>query len=176
MINIAKDDKELIKQIKSGSSTALEELVNKYYDQIFAYSYRILGSYHDASDVVQDVFISMMKAIPDYQEKNKFKSWLFTIAHNKCMNSIAVRKNHSDINLIENIHSNEDFTERYVEKNFAKDILETLPEIQKSALILKYYHDLTAREIAQITDVNIATVKSRLYQGLEKLRKIVKGG
>lgn len=171
-----KNDKELIKQIKSGSAVALEELVNKYYDEIFAYGYRTLGSYDDASDVTQDVFMAMMKAMPNYQERGKFKSWLFTIAHNLCMNCLSMRRYHQDIDDLKDLSTKEDFTHSYIKKEYVKAILDTLPLNQRVALILKYYHDLTAKEIGKITKANISTVKSRLYQGMQKLKVLVRDG
>lgn len=171
-----KKDKDLIKQIKAGSADSLEELTNRYYDKIFTYSYRVLGSYHDASDVTQDVFVSMMKALPNYRERNKFSSWLFTIAHNKCMNCIAVRKNHQEIDETIEVLSSGDFTDNYADKEYVKNILGVLPENQKETLILKYYHGFTSKEIGEITNANTSTVKSRLYQGINKLRELIKDG
>ncbi|MEH6943138.1 RNA polymerase sigma factor [Bacillus sp. JJ722] len=170
-----KDDFALIKEIKKGSTSAMEDLINRYYKEIFHYTFRVLGSYEDARDVTQDVFIAMMKALPDYREQGRFKSWLFTIAHNKCMNSFkrygkeVLEGDCNQENLIE-----QDFTTKIVEKNVAKELLNRLPEMQKSTLILRYYHELTAKEIAQVTDVTTSTVKSRLYQGLQKLQKYIK--
>ena len=172
-----KEDKQLIKKVKQGSEAALEQLVSKYYEQVFHYSYRLLGSHEDASDATQDIFISMMKALPNYQERRKFKSWLFTIAHNRCMNGYyTMTKNRSEMTVQQDLRVEDDFTGQYAEQKFVKELLNSLPEIQKSALLLKYYHGLTANEIAHITGVNTSTVKSRLYQGLQKLQKIVKDG
>jgi len=172
-----KEDKQLIKEVKQGSEAALEQLVSKYYEQIFHYSYRLLGSYEEASDATQDIFISMMKALSTYQERRKFKSWLFTIAYNRCMNSFrGLKRSHSELTVQQDDQGDGDFSERYVERKFVEDLLDTLPDIQKNALLLKYYHGLTAKEIAHITGVNTTTVKSRLYQGLQKLQKIVKDG
>ncbi|MBK3497059.1 RNA polymerase sigma factor [Viridibacillus sp. YIM B01967] len=170
-----KDDYELIKEIKLGSKVAMEELVDKYYKQIFHYTYRILGSYEDAYDATQEVFIAMMKALPTYQEHGKFISWLYTIAHNRCMNNYNKLKKHkSELIEEQEMSATEDHSNQYANSVFAKELLDTLPKIQKSTLILKYYHDLTSKEIAKITGVTIFTVKSRLYQGLQKLRKTIK--
>lgn len=164
----------LVKQIKSGSTEALEELINKYYNDIFSYSYRILGSYHEAEDVTHEVFMSMMKAITSYKEESKFKAWIFTIAHNKCMNIIAMRKKYSDISDIMEVADNEDFTVRESEREYVKAILNTLPENQRYTLILKYYYNLTAKEIGKITNSKISTVKSRLFQGIQKLKNLLR--
>ncbi|MEK3934646.1 RNA polymerase sigma factor [Sporosarcina sp. FSL W7-1349] len=172
-----KEDKQLIKKVKQGSEAALEQLVSKYYEQIFHYSFRLLGSYEEASDATQDIFISMMKALSTYQERRKFKSWLFTIAYNRCMNSFReLKRSHLEMTVQQDDQGDGDFAERYVERKFVEDLVNTLPDIQKNALLLKYYHGLTAKEIAHITGVTTTTVKSRLYQGLQKLQKIVKDG
>lgn len=170
-----KDDFTLIKEIKNGSASALEDLVDRYYKEIFHYTFRVLGSYEDARDITQDIFIAMMKALPSYREQGKFKSWLFTIAHNKCLNHFKrYGKEILDGDCYQEHISELDFTTKVVEGDLAKELLNQLPEMQKSTLILKYFHDLTAREIAQITGVTVSTVKSRLFQGLQKLQKYLK--
>ncbi len=166
-------DADLIQSIQSGDEAALEILIHRYYDEIFQYIYRIKGGNEEAKDITQDVFMSMMKALPSYKEQGYFKAWLYKIAHNRCMNSFRNQNREVYITSEEQV---EDFTKVYVEQAFIQEILDSLPQMQRSAIILKYYHGFTAKEIARITGVSTPTAKSRLFQGLRKLRKALQKG
>ena len=78
-------DWELVREIKNGNEDAMELLVRRYYPQVFRYVLQIIESEHDSYDVTQDIFLSVIQNISSYLPLKKFGSWLFTIAHNKCM-------------------------------------------------------------------------------------------
>ena len=170
-------DSELIIEILNGSQAAMEILVHRHYDSVFAYVFRQIRDYHTASDVTQDTFIKMMKGLSAYREREKFKSWLFRIAVNCCRDSFR----HVSVRTTREVELNADFSDcqsniwdmfcKSPEREHIKDALESLPELQKEVVLLRFYHDLKLKEIAGIIGSGEATVKSRLYQALEKLKK-----
>ena len=83
---------ELVREIKSGDQSALELLVRRWYPRIYGYVFKLTGHEQDAYDLTQDVFIAMMQSIGSYTPWRKFDSWLFTIAHNKCMDYFRLRR------------------------------------------------------------------------------------
>lgn len=170
-----REDVILIKEIQMGNEQAMEELIHRYYDEIYRYVYRLLGSIEEAKDITQEVFIAMLKAIPTYKEQGKFKAWLYRIAHNRCMNTFRYTKHLSNAELDTKIlHTTIDDSEQLADRAFVAELLSTLPVKQRSAIILKYYHDLTTIEIAKISGTSVPTIKSRLFQGLRKLKKRMK--
>ena len=178
-------DEQLVQEILEGNEPAMEILTKRYYKIIFAYVYRTVGEYHNAYDLTQEVFIKMMKGLSKYKEAQKFKSWLFTIAVNTCKDyyrsseTKIIKEDILDENIARGLVDEKSNVISIVNKNIRtkiiKEALEELPEYQKEALILKYYHDLKTSEIAEITKNKEATVKSRLRQGIGKLRKILGG-
>ena len=85
-------DHELVHGIKGGDKSALEVLVRRWYPRIYGYVFKLTGHEQDAYDLTQDVFIAMMQSIGSYTPWRKFDSWLFTIAHNKCMDYFRLRR------------------------------------------------------------------------------------
>ena len=85
-------DRELVRGIKGGDQSALELLVRRWYPRIYGYLFKLTGHEQDAYDLTQDVFIAMMQSIGSYTPWRKFDSWLFTIAHNKCMDYFRLRR------------------------------------------------------------------------------------
>ncbi|MCT8138387.1 RNA polymerase sigma factor [Anaerobacillus sp. CMMVII] len=176
-------DEELIEEIKNGSQAAMEVLVKKHYKNIFAYIYRKLGDYHLAYDMTQEVFIKMMRYIYDYKGEGKFPHWLLKIAVNHCRDyfrSSAYKQKGGENELLQHLKDEKqnvwDLLSKKIESEKVKLAVQQLPEYQKEAIVLKFFQNLKIKEIAEITDSKEATVKSRLKQGLEKLKKILKGG
>lgn len=171
-------DQELIHEIKNGSQAAMEVLVQRHYKNIFAYIYRKVGDYHLAYDLTQETFVKMMKSINNYKPYGKFSNWLLTIAVNQCRDYFRSSK----FKQMDNEQEFQDWIpdekeniaqllSKKVESERVRTALQQLPDFQREAIILQYYHDLKIREIAKITHSKEATVKSRLRQGIQKLQK-----
>ena len=171
------DDYLLIRLIKNGDKQALDSLVRKHYDNIFRYCYRRCYDNSIAADLTQDVFLKVIETIYKYRFTGKFSNYLFTIAVNRCNDyyrSKTVFVDYQNLGLIDPSDQAVDIYKKQEEKQELERQLNLLPDKQKEALILYYFHDLKAKDIAKITEVPLATVKSRIKQGLEKLRKVYK--
>nr|WP_051314928.1 RNA polymerase sigma factor [Alteribacter aurantiacus] len=176
-------DEELISEIKSGSQAAMEVLVKKHYKTVFAYIYRKIGDYHLAYDLTQDVFVKVIKGLDQYKNDGKFAHWLLRIAVNHCRDyfrSGAFKQSNMQDELHPTIpDQNEnvwDMLSKKEDSENIKEAIKTLPLIQREAIVLKYYHELKIKEIAEVTEAKEATVKSRLKQGVDKLKAMLKGG
>jgi len=175
-------DEELITEIRSGSQAAMEMLVKRHYAMIFSYIYRKIGNHHTAYDLTQEVFIKMMQSLPSYQSHGKFEHWLLKIAVNHCLDyyrSKQYRNAHVQAELDETIpdaHSNVwDLFQLHDQQEQAKQAVLALPEHQREAIILNYYHGLKVREIADVTGANESTIKSRIRAGISRLKKMLLG-
>lgn len=176
-------DEELIAEIHKGSQAAMEVLVKRHYKYIFSYVYRKVGDYHLAYDMTQEILIKMMKSLYQYKSFGKFPHWLLTIAVNHCRDYYRSRsykqklqENELSPSIKDGKENVEDLVSKKEESERVRLALEQLPEYQREAIILKYYQDLKIKEIAKITDAKESTVKSRLKQGIDKLRILLKGG
>ena len=178
------EDEALIREILSGSKSAMELLVKKYYNVVFSYIYRYSGNYHLSCDLTQETFIKMIKAVKSFKiSGGKFKSYILKIAVNTCKDYYKnsyyknVGKNFEEFD-DEKISSENvsDFFEYKEDRQKVKKAILNLPDFQREAILLKFYYDMKISEIADITNANESTVKSRIYQGLEKVRKEIERG
>ncbi|MBD7985352.1 RNA polymerase sigma factor [Sporosarcina sp. Sa2YVA2] len=172
------EDYILIRKIKMGDTEAWEALVTKYYDQIFSFCVRrCLGDRVLATDLTQNIFLKVVENMDSYKFSGKFFNYLFTITVNVC-NNYYRKKKLTQFELDETIlHSDSEVTINHLIKqeniNQLQIALNTLPDIQREALILKYYHDLKVKDIAKIMGVGVATSQSRINQGLKKLNQLL---
>lgn len=169
---VSMEDSELIARIRQGERRLFETLTEKYYQDIFRFCYYKTGNESAAYDCTQDTFLRLVQYFDSYVDQKKFKSYLFRIASNTCHDHF---RSQSAVCI-----SQEEMLEIPEESQGWKQIetsqpvqqaLNRLPDMQKEVIILYFYHGFKVREIAGITGVGIPTAKSRLKQGLDKLRK-----
>lgn len=129
-----------------------------------------------AADLTQEIFLKLVSSIYDYHFSGKFINFLFTIAVNTCND--YYRKRYRAYEENDNVQIGDDKPTpietviRNERAMFIKRKIDELPDFQKDAIILYYYHDMKAKDIAKLTGVNLSTVKSRLKQGKDKLKKL----
>lgn len=180
---MAQTDEKLIRQILKGNESAMEILVKRHYDLVHSYIYRTTNDYNTSYDITQEVFIKMMKNIDKYNlENGKFKNWLLKIAVNAAKDyfkskTYKQRSENCDIenHQIEDKSNVIDIISKKEEAVKIKEAVENLPKLQREAILLKYYNDLKIKEISTITGDNENTIKSRLYNGIKNLKKLLGG-
>lgn len=164
-------DKDIIYEIQHGNKELLEVLIQKYYDDIYRFCYYRTGDASISYDLVQNVFLKLIKYIGTYKDKGKFKSYLITIAINVC--NSYFKENGKSFEEFDNdsmyCENTDKALDKFEKKDSVQKALDILPEKQKEVIILKYYEDFKIKEIAGILDEKVPTIKSRLKQGLEKM-------
>lgn len=172
--SVAVDDEKLIWRIKSGDTDALDILIQKHYDDIYTYCYRRLGNRHDAQDVTQDVFLHFCRDFDAYTQMGKCKNYLYVIAHNLCINTmqkktpIPLEDVEKEMSLSTDVSA-----EKFETTDSVQAALDDLPQEQKEVIMLRFYHDLKLKEIAQIMNSRLSATKYRLGQGLKTLSKLL---
>ena len=169
-------DFELVRGIKNGDKSALDILVRRWYPHIYRYVFKLVAHEQDAYDITQDVFIAVMQNIKSYLPWKKFDGWIFTIAHNKCMDHFRMQKRIGSENTIEFDHlsSVPSFDEAVTLSVAVKDALRHLPAVQREAIILHYFQQFTAKEISHMTNTPLPTIKSRLSTAKKTLFKYLR--
>lgn len=167
-------EKDVIARVKEGDKRAFEQLYNEYAEYAIRTAFAITRNNADASDAVQEAFIRVYRNIMFYDEERPFKPWFYRILVNECN---RIMKRRSKVIAIDQ-YLNEDHSigsqiddykfERYEELYAA---IQELNEINRIPIILKYLNNFSEKEIAEILDININTVKSRLFKGREKLKQ-----
>ena len=162
----------LVEQAKRGNREALEKIVEKYYQKIYSYLYYRVGDRGAVEDLTQETFLHLTKSIHRFVPMAKFSTWLYQIAHN-----VAVDYLRSGRNLTYEIpeQAEEAKTDQVEQRVDILAALGRLPPEQRECIVLYYFQNLRQREIADILDIPVSTVKTRIRRGLEQCRKILSG-
>lgn len=162
---------------------SFNQLVLRWERPIYALAYRTIGREEEARDIVQDTFLRAYRALPGFKGQAKFSSWLYRIALNLCRDWIRRQRRTptvptpEGVDLVElaseqgPVESIEELVARREMSDAVAVAMATLPEEQRTAIVLKEFHGLTFQEIADLQGVPLSTVKTRLYQGLSVLRR-----
>jgi RNA polymerase sigma-70 factor (ECF subfamily) len=180
---MASTDEELVARSMGGDLDSFNQLVLRWERPIYALAYRVIGREEDARDVAQETFLRAFRALAGFKGQAKFSSWLYRITLNLCRDWIRrerrtpVAQAPEGVDLLELAtpgepsETVEDLVARRELGRAVAKAMATLPDEQRTAIILKEYHGLTFQEIADLLDCPLSTVKTRLYQGLTVLRK-----
>lgn len=165
-------DEELMQYIEKGNPKAFEVLYERYSVQIFRFFYRMLWQDKDlANDFTQDIFMKIIEKKSLFDANRAFKPWLYRIASNMCKNAYRNKKDIESIdNQIIEYHENIifDLDKAQYELHLAKAIT-TLSDIHRECIILRYFEELSIKEIAEITESAEGTVKSRIHFATKKI-------
>jgi RNA polymerase sigma-70 factor (ECF subfamily) len=170
-------DEELIAECRLGNQEAFFALFRRHKDAVFRFSRRMLGDEDAAADVVQDVFEYFFRKIPEYRPEAKTTTFLLKAARNRCLNAIEKRRRREALPLEEGDGPSAAGTEpaeavdRADLAAAALRALEGLPPEAREAIALKVERELTYAEIGEILGIPEGTVKSRLHNALELVRK-----
>lgn len=168
----------LVKKAKRGDKEALLQLIMSEKDTYYRLAYSYTGNKEDTLDAMEDMIVILYEKVQQLQKEESFYNWSKTILVN-CCKSLLLKRNKllliDDLNVIEyNELSNANRVDPYRKSDQQIDLqslLLHLNEYQREAIQLKYFHDFDNQTIAEITKVSIGTVKSRIFEGLKKLRE-----
>ena len=177
-------DEELVQLLQHGQREAFTTLVSKWQDRIYTFCYRQLGEHPLAEEATQDVFVKVYTSIHSFRKEAKFSTWLYRIATNHCINlnnrhHRRQRDQHQSFDEMHNQPAQQHTPLQQLEqKDFEQQLqqaLHQLPEEHRILLILRDIQDCSYEEIAEITKLNVGTIKSRIHRGRNNLRQILTG-
>lgn len=180
---MTRTDEELVALSMGGDVESFNQLVVRWERPIYALAYRVIGREEEARDVVQETFLRAFRSIGNFRGQAKFSSWVYRIALNLCRDWMRRERRTplmpapEGVDVIElaaeqgPVESVEDLVARRDMSRLVAEAMKKLPEEQRTAIILKEYHGMTFQEIADLQGVPLSTVKTRLYQGLNVLRR-----
>ncbi|MBQ9766044.1 MAG: RNA polymerase sigma factor [Lachnospiraceae bacterium] len=170
-------DDELYRLFLSGDNTGFEELVLRHKNHLIYYLRRLGLNFADAEDLAQDAFVTILLNKEQYKVGKGFKTYLYTIAHNKAVDFI--RKNSRMVLVDEHVETEDDFLiEKHVLAEESKGILnkaikELLPEEQELIYLVEF-EELSYKDVAGVMKLSLAQVKVKLHRTRKKLEKILK--
>jgi RNA polymerase sigma-70 factor (ECF subfamily) len=174
MISKSDPDFRLVQKARSGHSIAFGKLVEKYQDRILDLVYDFTGDYDKSKDIAQDVFLKVFVKISSFEGKSSFATWLYRVTINTCLDDLRKTKKKSFL-----IFSNSDEMDKIEDKSLADDSevpdidlkMNKLSKQQRTAILLRFYNDMTIAEISQIMECSDNTVRTHIYRAVEKLKK-----
>lgn len=170
------EDRDLIQKARRGDVDAFNVLVSRWERRVFTYLVRLVGDREDALDLAQETFLKAYRGLARLDDIERFPQWLFRIAHNQAMSELRKgRLPLSDEDDLEAAHAR---TAPAAPKApgaetslIVRQVLDALPPEQREAVVLKVHEGFKFEEIAEITACPVSTVKSRVYAGLEAMRR-----
>ena len=178
-------DEELVVFYAQGNNAAFDVLLNRYKSSIHSYIYFMVRNKELAEDIFQETFVKVIMTIKQgrYTENGKFKAWITRIAHNLIIDGIRQERNENTISNDEvevDLFNNMKLCDGTVEDNLVrrqvlsdvKKLVRHLPDNQREVLEMRYYRNLSFKEIADITGVSINTALGRMRYAILNMRRM----
>ena len=187
-----RSDEALMLLYRDGEVRAFEILLSRHERPVFHYILRSCGRQEVAEELLQEVFIRVVRSASKYKQTAKFTTWLYTIARNICIDRARKARKRQELSLDQSVgggdggddggrsftdllvdeeaHAGDSRYEREIFRRRLKEALDALPEEQREVFLLKEVSGLKFREIAEVVDAPVPTVKSRMRYALQALR------
>lgn len=176
-------DGELVRNLQCGDETAFDELYERYHKLVYFIAYEMCRNDADAKDILQETFLQVKKSIVEMKEPDNFKPWLNRITVNKCKNLFRSRKT------VELDEDNAWFKNHMQEErmymlpeaklHFENDqdlihqLMNHLSDVQREVLVLRYFEQMSMKEMAEVLEVAEGTIKTRLMYAKNNLKKSI---
>ena len=181
MLVVAEREQLPVSQARAGEPAAWDTLFRRYQLPLYVYVFELVHDEQTSLDLVQETFIAAVRHIGSLRDDGKFGSWLFGIAHQKCIQRWR-KQNREEILRDEIAEAPDEFEDgpdelliRQEQEAEFMNLLNQLPLPQRSVLLLHFVEDFSLEEIARITETQLGTVKSRLHYA-KKVAAEIAGG
>jgi RNA polymerase sigma-70 factor, ECF subfamily len=172
-----RDDETLVAAAQAGDRAALDTLLRRHYDRVYAVCRRIAGSSRDADDATQGAMISIVRGIGRFDGRSAFSTWIYRIATNAALDELRRRQRRPALHVVGDDAPPPEVVDPLAERRLdgvverisIDDALEGLPEDFRTAVVLRDVADLDYAEIAEVLDIPVGTVKSRIARGRGQL-------
>jgi len=180
-------DKQLVSNYLKGDEKSLEILIKRYLNPIYSFIYYYINNQEEAEDITQEVFIKVWRNLKKFDQSKNFKTWIFSIAKNTCVDKTRKKQKEIPFSKFENKNGKNTVLETIVDKSLLpNNILEKKETIKllnskikklskkyRQVLILKHNEGLTFQEISNILKEPVNTIKSRYRRALLHLKEII---
>ncbi len=178
-------DDQLVAAYANGNNEAFDALLNRHKDRVFSYILHIVKDREQAEDIFQETFVKAIMTIKQgrYTDSGKFSAWISRIAHNLIIDFYRQEKAENTISTdsdVTDMLNRRDLAEKNIEDHLVSEqiqedvrrIIDALPESQREVLMMRYYRDMSFKEIAEATNVSINTALGRMRYAILNMRRI----
>lgn len=167
------NEKELVKNAKSGDKEAFCRLYSSYKDKLYRYAYYRLGNADDAQDAVSDCVVSAYEQIKNLRRAEAFSYWIFKILHAVCSNYVKLQIKQRECENVDTFKSSSNlFVTIDVSRTELCQALDTLSDNEREIVILSV-SGFTSKEISKITGITAGSVRSKLSRSISKMRNFL---
>ena len=173
-------DEELVRRFRAGEADAFTALVQRHQQRVYSLCVRVLGDTDAAADVAQDTFLTVLRKIEGFRGEAAFTTWLHRVAVNACYDELRRKQRRPMLHVVaDGDREHEpgppvlDHADEVAGAHDTAWALARIPEEFRVALVLADVHDMAYEQIAQVLDVPIGTVKSRVHRGRLALGKVM---
>lgn len=184
---ISEEEARILRGLRAGIDGAYQELIDRYEQPIFNMVYRLLGNQTDACDVVQEVFLKVFRSVHSFREQSSLRTWIYRIAVNEahnhrrwfarhCRREVPIEKDRPDNDYSVDLARDpgrspydqalDSETRAIVERALTK-----INPLFRTAVVLRDIQNMSYEEIADILQISLGTVKSRILRGREALKR-----
>jgi len=174
-------DEQLLEDYRSGENAAFGQLVERYHRELYHFLVRFLGNRASAEDVFQETFLQVHQSAEQFDPQRRFRPWLFTIAANKARDLIRSQARRPTNPLSASISPGDSDSGEFIDlmtsaaelpsapmekrelQKLVHDTVTVMPEHLREILLLSYFHQFPYKQISEILDIPLGTVKSRLH-------------
>ena len=166
----------LVIRCQQGEHQAFSALVNQWQTRLCRYAVKITGSTSAAHDIVQETWYAVVKGLGRLDDASVFPCWVFRLLHNKCVDWIRKEQRQSQLhkNLEEN-HPQAVHQETNHQEYVLHLAMNRLTPDRKALILLRYREEFSVSQIADILNIPVGTVKSRLHRTINELRQLMEG-
>ncbi len=181
------EDARILRGLRAGFEESYEELIARFEQPVYGMVYRLLGNQSDASDVVQEVFLKVFRSVNSFREQSSLRTWIYRIAVNEAHNHRRWFVRHCRLEVsLENENGEHPGTLQYTAdpgrspfeqamdsetRTLVERALTRINPVFRTAVVLRDIQNLSYEEIAEILQVSLGTVKSRILRGRDALRR-----
>jgi RNA polymerase sigma-70 factor (ECF subfamily) len=173
------EERAWLEKARHGDKEAFGLLIEAYQTPVFNLAYRMLGNADEAEQAAQEAFIRAWTRLDSYNPAHKFSTWLLTITSNYCIDQLRKRRAqllsldgplpaHPAL-MSENSSGPEAKFKENERQEIVQQLLQTLPEDYREAVVLRYWYDLSYDEIAEMMETTVSAIKSRLFRARRQL-------
>jgi RNA polymerase sigma-70 factor (ECF subfamily) len=174
------EDESLVRETLAGSQASFQLLVERYQERIFSLARHYTRNAVDVEDLVQDTFLKAFSRLDTFQGQSSFFTWLYRIAVNTILDGIK-RRGRSPVNVVEDpealaapgstrVSGPSAGMEREEIARITHAVLGELPEIFRAVLVMREFEDLSYQQIADVLEISIGTVESRLFRARARFK------
>lgn len=180
------DEKKLISMAKNGDKKAFEEIIGLYEKKVFSTIYYMVKNENEVEDIAQEVFVKIYKNLKNFKEESSLYTWIYRITINVCIDELKKRRNiiyldekietsdgEMEMQLEDEAKGPEHLAEDYELKQKLTDCIRKLPIDQRTMIVLRDIKGFTYMEIAEMTKINLGTVKSKISRARASLKQIL---